>query len=53
MIPIAPTVFWAPMAYAIMGGLAAATVVTLIVLPALYVIWFRIRPPDDTTAKAA
>jgi multidrug efflux pump subunit AcrB len=45
MIPIAPTVFWGPMAFAIMGGLAVATVLTLIFLPALYVAWFRIRPP--------
>jgi multidrug efflux pump subunit AcrB len=44
MIPIAPTVFWGPMAYAIMGGLAVATVLTLIFLPALYVAWFRIAP---------
>jgi multidrug efflux pump subunit AcrB len=45
MIPIAPTVFWGPMAYAIMGGLAVATVLTLVFLPALYVAWFRIREP--------
>jgi multidrug efflux pump subunit AcrB len=44
MIPIAPTVFWGPMAYAIMGGLAVATVLTLIFLPALYVACFRIHP---------
>jgi len=43
MIPIAPTVFWGPMAYSIMGGLAVATVLTLVFLPALYVAWFRIR----------
>ena len=43
MIPIAPTVFWGPMAFAIMGGLAVATALTLIFLPALYVVWFRIR----------
>ncbi len=49
MIPIAPTVFWGPMAYAIIGGLAVATVLTLIFLPALYVTWFRIRSP---TAEA-
>jgi multidrug efflux pump len=49
MIPIAPTIFWGPMAYAIMGGLAVATLLTLVFLPALYVAWFRIkRPrPDD------
>jgi multidrug efflux pump len=41
MIPIAPTVFWGPMAYAIMGGLLVATILTLIFLPTLYVTWFR------------
>jgi multidrug efflux pump subunit AcrB len=45
MIPIAPTVFWGPMAFAIIGGLAVATVLTLIFLPALYVAWFRISEP--------
>jgi multidrug efflux pump subunit AcrB len=45
MAPIAPTVFWGPMAYAIMGGLAVATLLTLIFLPALYVTWFRIKRP--------
>ena len=45
MIPIAPTIFWGPMAYAIMGGLAVATLLTLVFLPALYVTWFRIRQP--------
>jgi multidrug efflux pump subunit AcrB len=44
-IPIAPTVFWGPMAFAIMGGLFVATVLTLIVLPALYVTWFRVKEP--------
>jgi multidrug efflux pump subunit AcrB len=45
MVPIAPTIFWGPMAYAIMGGLAVATVLTLVFLPALYVAWFRIKTP--------
>ena len=40
MIPIAPTVFWGPMAFAIMGGLLVATVLTLILLPVLYVAVF-------------
>ena len=44
MIPIAPTVFWGPMAYAVMGGLVVATLLTLVFLPALYVTWFRIKP---------
>ena len=45
MIPIAPTVFWGPMAYAVMGGLAVATLLTLVFLPALYAAWFRIPAP--------
>jgi multidrug efflux pump subunit AcrB len=53
MIPIAPTIFWGPMAYAIMGGLAVATLLTLVFLPALYVAWFRIRQPHDDTRRAA
>ncbi len=43
MLPIAPTVFWGPMANAIMGGLAVATVLTLLFLPALYVWWFGLK----------
>jgi predicted lipid-binding transport protein (Tim44 family) len=41
MIPVAPTVFWGPMAFAIMGGLLVATILTLIFLPTLYVSWFK------------
>jgi multidrug efflux pump len=52
-IPIAPTVFWGPMAFAIMGGLFVATVLTLIVLPALYVIFFRIDEPEMRLGAAA
>ena len=40
LIPIAPTVFWGPMAFAIMGGLFVATLLTLLFLPAVYVAWF-------------
>ncbi len=40
MIPIAPTVFWGPMAFAIMGGLLVATLLTLVFLPTLYVACF-------------
>jgi multidrug efflux pump len=53
MIPIAPTVFWGPMAFAIIGGLAVATVLTLIFLPALYVAWFRITEPSRPEVSAA
>jgi multidrug efflux pump subunit AcrB len=54
MIPIAPTVFWGPMAFAIIGGLLVATLLTLIFLPALYVAWFRISEPSqpESTAEA-
>jgi len=52
MVPIAPTVFWGPMAYAIMGGLAVATVLTLVFLPALYVAWYRIHKPESDTAES-
>jgi multidrug efflux pump subunit AcrB len=50
-IPIAPTVFWGPMAFAIMGGLFVATVLTLLVLPALYVIFFRVKEPQKQLAS--
>lgn len=42
MIPLARSVFWGPMALAIMGGLIVATVLTLFFLPALYAAWFRV-----------
>jgi multidrug efflux pump subunit AcrB len=56
MIPLTHSVFWGPMAVAIMGGLAVATVLTLVTLPALYVILFRVKPPvvpTRTTRSAA
>jgi len=43
MIPLARSIFWGPMAITIMGGLLVATVLTLIVVPALYALWFRVR----------
>lgn len=53
LIPIAPTVFWGPMAFAIMGGLLVATILTLIVLPALYVTWFSVKETDASEASPA
>jgi multidrug efflux pump subunit AcrB len=54
MIPIAPTVFWGPMAFAIMGGLLVATILTLVFLPTLYVAWFGDRPgPSDPPVSAS
>jgi multidrug efflux pump subunit AcrB len=52
-IPIAPTIFWGPMAFAIMGGLFVATILTLVVLPALYVIFFRVKEGDKPQPFAA
>lgn len=45
MIPLSRSVFWGPMAVAIMGGLLVATVLTLLALPALYAIWFKVPAP--------
>ncbi|CAH0281157.1 efflux RND transporter permease subunit [Roseomonas sp. CECT 9278] len=50
LIPIAPTVFWGPMAFAIMGGLMVATLLTLVFLPTLYVTVFGGRPPKPQPA---
>jgi multidrug efflux pump subunit AcrB len=43
MIPLSRSVFWGPMAVAIMGGLIVATALTLLALPAMYAAWFRIK----------
>ena len=50
MIPIMHDVFWAPMAYAIVGGLAVATALTLVFLPALYVTVNGMREPGEAPA---
>jgi multidrug efflux pump len=52
LIPIAPTLFWGPMAFAIMGGLLVATMLTLIFLPVLYVTVFGGRSGDRAEAAA-
>ena len=46
MIPLSRSVFWGPMAVAIMGGLVVATALTLLALPALYAAWFRVKRPS-------
>ena len=43
MVPLSRSVFWGPMAVAIMGGLIVATVLTLLALPAMYAAWFRVE----------
>ena len=42
MVPLASSVFWGPMAIAIMGGLIVGTVLTLVFVPALYAAWFKV-----------
>ncbi|WP_024666559.1 efflux RND transporter permease subunit [Pseudomonas syringae] len=53
MIPIAREVFWGPMAYAMIGGIIIATLLTLLFLPALYVAWYRIKEPSDEQRQEA
>ena len=54
MIPLSRSVFWGPMAVAIMGGLVVATVLTLLALPAMYAAWFRVkREPVGEPSRAA
>src|SRR5207248_3092735 len=43
-IPLTQSVFWGSMAYTLIGGTALGTVLILVFLPALYAIWFRVRP---------
>ncbi len=55
-IPLTQSVFWGSMAYALIGGTAAGTVLILVFLPALYSIWFKIReetPPESETTSPA
>jgi len=53
LIPIAPTVFWGPMAFAIMGGLLVATLLTLVFLPTLYVTFIKDEPAPRSAPQAA
>jgi multidrug efflux pump len=52
LLPIAPTVFWGPMAFAIMGGLLVATMLTLVLLPTLYVAVFGKEQPTVPSPTA-
>ena len=47
MIPLTRSVFFGPMAVAIMGGLAVATLLTVLFLPALYAAWFKVSVPKE------
>jgi multidrug efflux pump subunit AcrB len=52
LIPISRQIFWGPMAYAMMGGIIAGTLITLLFVPALYCAVFRVRPPEGGAAAA-
>jgi multidrug efflux pump subunit AcrB len=52
MVPLARSVFWGPMAIAIMGGLTVATVLTIFFVPALYAAWFKVKRADAPSAAA-
>ncbi len=53
MIPLSRSVFWGPMAVAIMGGLVVATALTLLALPAMYAAWFRVKRPGEEAGSPA
>ncbi|WP_198672336.1 efflux RND transporter permease subunit [Pseudogemmobacter bohemicus] len=50
-IPLTHSVFWGSMAYTLIGGTGAGTVLILLFLPALYAAWFRIKAPADPSAS--
>ncbi len=47
MIPLTRSIFWGPMAIAMMGGLIVATILTIFFVPALYAAWFRVERQTD------
>ena len=53
MIPLTHSVLWGPMAYAIMGGLLVATLLTILFIPALYASWLRLPVPNDGTNESS
>ncbi len=51
-IPLTHSVFWGTLAYTLIGGTLGGTIVTLVFLPAMYAIWFRIRPVEQRVQPA-
>ncbi len=51
-VPLISSVFWGSMAVTLIGGTLGGTVLTLVFLPALYALWFRIRPPVNDRREA-
>ncbi|MCG3098765.1 efflux RND transporter permease subunit [Enterobacter sp. DRP3] len=52
-IPLTHSVFWGTLAYTLIGGTLGGTIVTLVFLPAMYAIWFRIRPIEQRVQHPA
>jgi multidrug efflux pump subunit AcrB len=52
-VPLTYSVFWGSLAYTLIGGTAVGTVLTLVFLPALYAIWFRVKPAAVVTSDGA
>ncbi|MCM7833961.1 efflux RND transporter permease subunit [Enterobacter asburiae] len=52
-IPLTHSVFWGTLAYTLIGGTLGGTIVTLVFLPAMYAIWFRIRPAEQRVQRTA
>lgn len=50
-IPLTHSVFWGTLAYTLIGGTFGGTIITLVFLPAMYAIWFRIRPDGEKVSE--
>lgn len=50
-IPLTHSVFWGTLAYTLIGGTFGGTIITLVFLPAMYAIWFRIRPDNQSQSE--
>ncbi len=50
-IPLTHSVFWGTLAYTLIGGTFGGTIITLVFLPAMYAIWFRIRPDNQRQSE--
>jgi multidrug efflux pump subunit AcrB len=52
-IPLTFSSFWGALAYVLIGGVGVGTILTMLFLPALYAIWFKVKPPITTVEKGA
>jgi multidrug efflux pump subunit AcrB len=52
-IPLTHSVFWGTLAYTLIGGTFAGTVLTLVFLPAMYALWYKIKPEPEPAHELA